>query len=251
MRAAHRARGPVRGRRREPDRLREPRDGRPPLPPRPRALARARATSCWPPSTWPRPATASSARTRAACAAGSTSRRALVARPPVLFLDEPTTGLDIAQPDRALGRDRGAGRASGTTVLLTTQYLDEADRLADRIAVIDHGLVIAEGHAGRAEDPGRRRAARDPPLRRRSAARRRSSRSPRSPATARSSRTGRCACRHRAPRDDRRRGPAPRRGRDRDRRHRGRHADARRRLPDADRPRGRARRSEQTEVARR
>jgi ABC-2 type transport system ATP-binding protein len=69
---------------------------------------------------------------------------ALVARPPVLFLDEPTTGLD---PRSRLGmwetiEDRVAG---GATVLLTTQYLDEADRLADRIVVIDHGRVIAEG----------------------------------------------------------------------------------------------------------
>jgi ABC-2 type transport system ATP-binding protein len=69
---------------------------------------------------------------------------ALVARPPVLFLDEPTTGLD---PRSRLGlwdviEELVAG---GNTVLLTTQYLDEADRLADRIAVIDHGLVIAEG----------------------------------------------------------------------------------------------------------
>ena len=69
---------------------------------------------------------------------------ALVARPEVIFLDEPTTGLD---PRSRLGlweviEDRVA---QGTTVLLTTQYLDEADRLADRIAVIDHGRVIAEG----------------------------------------------------------------------------------------------------------
>jgi len=69
---------------------------------------------------------------------------ALVARPPVLFLDEPTTGLD---PRSRIGmwetiEDRVAG---GSTVLLTTQYLDEADRLADRIVVIDHGRVIAEG----------------------------------------------------------------------------------------------------------
>jgi len=69
---------------------------------------------------------------------------ALVARPPVLFLDEPTTGLD---PRSRLGmwetiEDRVAG---GATVLLTTQYLDEADRLADRIVVVDHGRVIAEG----------------------------------------------------------------------------------------------------------
>ena len=69
---------------------------------------------------------------------------ALVARPPVLFLDEPTTGLDL--PSRmALWEAIEALVGGGTTVLLTTQYLDEADRLADRIAVIDHGVVIAEG----------------------------------------------------------------------------------------------------------
>jgi ABC-2 type transport system ATP-binding protein len=69
---------------------------------------------------------------------------ALVARPPVLFLDEPTTGLDI-RSRIALWDAIEALVARGTTVLLTTQYLDEADRLADRIAVVDHGLVIAEG----------------------------------------------------------------------------------------------------------
>ena len=69
---------------------------------------------------------------------------ALVFRPPVLFLDEPTTGLD---PRSRLGLwETIEGRvAAGTTVLLTTQYLEEADRLADRIVVIDHGTVIAEG----------------------------------------------------------------------------------------------------------
>ena len=69
---------------------------------------------------------------------------ALVARPPVLFLDEPTTGLDI-RSRIALWDAMEALVAKGTTVLLTTQYLDEADRLAERIAVIDHGVVIAEG----------------------------------------------------------------------------------------------------------
>ena len=69
---------------------------------------------------------------------------ALVARPPVLFLDEPTTGLD-PRSRLALWETIEALVADGTTVLLTTQYLDEADRLADRIAVIDHGRVIAEG----------------------------------------------------------------------------------------------------------
>jgi ABC-2 type transport system ATP-binding protein len=69
---------------------------------------------------------------------------ALVARPPVLFLDEPTTGLD---PRSRLGMwDVIADLVrDGTTLLLTTQYLEEADRLAHRIAVIDHGRVIAEG----------------------------------------------------------------------------------------------------------
>jgi ABC-2 type transport system ATP-binding protein len=69
---------------------------------------------------------------------------ALVARPPVLFLDEPTTGLDI-RSRLGLWDAMEALVAGGTTVLLTTQYLDEADRLAERIAVIDQGLVIAEG----------------------------------------------------------------------------------------------------------
>ena len=69
---------------------------------------------------------------------------ALVARPPILFLDEPTTGLDLRS---RIGLWEAIEElvTEGTTVLLTTQYLDEADRLADRIAVIDHGVVIAEG----------------------------------------------------------------------------------------------------------
>jgi ABC-2 type transport system ATP-binding protein len=69
---------------------------------------------------------------------------ALVARPPVLFLDEPTTGLD-PRSRLQLWETIEARVAAGTTVLLTTQYLDEADRLADRIAVIDQGRVIEEG----------------------------------------------------------------------------------------------------------
>ncbi|GAA1798125.1 ATP-binding cassette domain-containing protein [Actinomadura chokoriensis] len=68
----------------------------------------------------------------------------MILAPPVLFLDEPTTGLD----PRARGEVWDAIRAlvdGGTTVLLTTQYLEEADRLASGISVIDHGRVIAEG----------------------------------------------------------------------------------------------------------
>ncbi len=76
---------------------------------------------------------------------------ALVARPPILFLDEPTTGLD---PRSRIGLwETIEGRvADGTTVLLTTQYLDEADRLADRISVIDRGRVIAEGSSDELKD---------------------------------------------------------------------------------------------------
>src|SRR3954449_7132138 len=69
---------------------------------------------------------------------------ALVEAPPVLFLDEPTTGLD-PRSRLDLWETIEELVSGGTTVLLTTQYLDEADRLADRIAVIDHGRVIAEG----------------------------------------------------------------------------------------------------------
>ncbi|MFC9266486.1 ATP-binding cassette domain-containing protein [Streptomyces zhihengii] len=67
--------------------------------------------------------------------------------PDLLFLDEPTTGLDPRSRNQVWDIVR-AVVAQGTTVLLTTQYLDEADHLASRIAVIDHGRVIAEGTKG-------------------------------------------------------------------------------------------------------
>jgi ABC-2 type transport system ATP-binding protein len=68
----------------------------------------------------------------------------LVIVPQILFLDEPTTGLDPRGRNQVWELVRRIA-SGGTTVLLTTQYLDEADRLAERLAVIDHGRVIAEG----------------------------------------------------------------------------------------------------------
>jgi ABC-2 type transport system ATP-binding protein len=68
----------------------------------------------------------------------------LITRPPLIFLDEPTTGLDPRTRGQMWDTIRGLV-AEGCTVLLTTQYLDEADQLADRIAVIDHGRKVAEG----------------------------------------------------------------------------------------------------------
>jgi oleandomycin transport system ATP-binding protein len=68
----------------------------------------------------------------------------LVGRPAVLFLDEPTTGLDLASRNQLWDMIRDLA-ADGTTVLLTTQYLEEADRLAGRVMVIDHGRTVAEG----------------------------------------------------------------------------------------------------------
>jgi daunorubicin resistance ABC transporter ATP-binding subunit len=75
----------------------------------------------------------------------------LIGAPQVLFLDEPTTGVDPASRQDLwhLVRDLAA---EGTTVLLTTQYLDEADQLADRIAVIDHGRLVTEGTAAELKD---------------------------------------------------------------------------------------------------
>ncbi|MFD8824249.1 ABC transporter ATP-binding protein [Streptomyces sp. NPDC059605] len=87
---------------------------------------------------------------RAVTLSGGQRRRldiamALTHRPPVLFLDEPTTGLDPAGRADLWELVRGLRDGSGTTVVLTTHYLDEADALADRLVVIDRGTVAAEG----------------------------------------------------------------------------------------------------------
>jgi ABC-2 type transport system ATP-binding protein len=76
---------------------------------------------------------------------------ALVANPPILFLDEPTTGLD-PRSRLQLWETIEALAAEGATVMLTTQYLDEADRLAGAIAVIDRGRVIARGSPDELKD---------------------------------------------------------------------------------------------------
>ena len=70
---------------------------------------------------------------------------ALVHRPRVLFLDEPTTGLDPQSRTALWEEVARLARDDGVTVFLTTQYLEEADVLADRVGIIDHGRIVAEG----------------------------------------------------------------------------------------------------------
>src|SRR2546422_3808738 len=70
---------------------------------------------------------------------------ALVHRPRILFLDEPTTGLDIQSRTALWEEVRRLAKEEGVTVFLTTQYLEEADVLADRVGIIDHGKLVAEG----------------------------------------------------------------------------------------------------------
>ena len=78
----------------------------------------------------------------------------LLVRPEVMFLDEPTTGLDPRSRQAMWEVIRGVV-ADGTSVLLTTQYLAEADELADRVSLIDDGRVVAEGTPAQLEGPGR------------------------------------------------------------------------------------------------
>ena len=147
----HRA---VRLGRREPHRPREPLAVRPAPRRRQEEVARDRRASC---------SAGSASRTPAdkqiSQFSGGMRRRldlaaSLITRPPLIFLDEPTTGLDPRTRGQMWDTIRDLV-AQGCTVLLTTQYLDEADQLADRIAVIDHGVKVAEGTLRPAQGPGR------------------------------------------------------------------------------------------------
>src|SRR6185312_1052208 len=70
---------------------------------------------------------------------------ALAHRPSILFLDEPTTGLDLQSRGALWNEVARLARDDGVTVFLTTQYLEEADALANRVGIIDHGHIVAEG----------------------------------------------------------------------------------------------------------
>ena len=91
-----------------------------------------------PPTVRPRP-------TRAACSAVSTSPWACIHRPQVLFLDEPTTGLDPEARTDMWHEIERLAREEQMTILLTTHYLEEADRLASQLAIVDRGRIVAEG----------------------------------------------------------------------------------------------------------
>ena len=74
---------------------------------------------------------------------------ALVHQPAILFLDEPTTGLDLQSRAGLWDEVARLARDDGAAVFLTTQYLEEADVLADRVGIIDHGKIVAEGTPAR------------------------------------------------------------------------------------------------------
>ena len=143
---AHQPHRSVRRAGRGADRRGEPADDRPAgLACRGRRPAAAQP-NCSSSSTWPRPPGAGWAPTPAACAAWLDLAASLTGRPAVIFLDEPTTGLD-PQSRLTTWRAIAGLAADGVTVFLTTQYLDEADRLADQIAVLNGGLLVAAGTA--------------------------------------------------------------------------------------------------------
>ena len=148
-------------RRRGADRAREPRDDRPAVPAPGARGARSAPARCSSASGSPTPPTAACRPTRAACAGGSIWARACRAghrcccstsRPPALT---PARGWSCGASIDEMRRD-------GTTVLLTTQYLEEADRLAQRIARRRPRGLVAAGHPGRAQGDGRHRGARRP-----------------------------------------------------------------------------------------
>ena len=139
VRPAGLRRRPVRHRPREPD-APGPRPG--PAAARTCAIASRRCSSS---SGSPTPPTGSCAATPAGCGAGSTSRSGSSTRPQVLFLDEPTTGLD---PEARVQMWEEVGRLANEeslTILLTTHYLEEADELADRLAIVSRGQIVVEG----------------------------------------------------------------------------------------------------------
>jgi ABC-2 type transport system ATP-binding protein len=78
--------------------------------------------------------------------------RGLLHTPKILFLDEPTLGLDPQSRNQLWTHVRGLNGAEGVTVFLTTHYMDEAERVAHRIAVIDHGRIVAQGSPGELKD---------------------------------------------------------------------------------------------------
>ena len=165
---------------------------------------------------------------------------ALVARPTVLFLDEPTTGLD-PQSRNDLWEVIESLVGGGTTVLLTTQYLEEADRLANDLVVIDHGQVIAEGTPESAEGrPGRHRPRGRPGHHRRRAPDRRALRVARAPHADRQ-RHRRRGHRGRRTHVGDGRPPLARPGGDHAHGLHPARAEPRRRLPGSDRPTGRGR----------
>ena len=142
----------ARDRRRAPGGGARPADDRARADPAPGDAARAPARRGAPPrrarcssgSAWSAPPTGRSAPTRGGMRRRLDLASALVHEPRVLFLDEPTTGLDPVSR-KSIWEEVEKLNREGTTVFLTTQYLEEADNLADRVGIIDDGRIVAEG----------------------------------------------------------------------------------------------------------